>query len=151
MARVGRWGWWSITAAVGLMLLTAVRISAQSCPPPYTATFNVNEVGCTFCARADLTECKIACLGPPACLCPEDSTFEECCQNTPCCDNCPDPKPLVCSLSKCLCEPESCCFTQCPRLPAPALGSPGSYSFALVAGGLGISGLLLARRARRRG
>ena len=73
--------------------------------------FNINGVGCAFCAEPS-DECQIFCVGPPLCLCPPDD-LEACCEQNPCCDNCPDPKPEECSVSTCGSDPPECSVTVC--------------------------------------
>ena len=71
---------------------------------------NTNGVGCTFCALI-APGCEFGCLAPPTCLC---GGGEGCCEDNPCCDDCPGPKPPQCSVNTCSCDPTTCCFTTCP-------------------------------------
>lgn len=77
--------------------------------------FNVNGVGCAFCAEAS-DECAVFCVGPPVCLCPPDEV-EECCELNPCCDNCPEPRPEECSVISCGSDPPDCSLTVCSAPP----------------------------------
>ena len=73
--------------------------------------FNINGVGCAFCADSS-PDCQVFCVGPPLCLCPPDDP-EACCEANPCCDNCPDPKPDECFVSTCGSDPPECSLTVC--------------------------------------
>jgi hypothetical protein len=81
------------------------------CGCGYSEMSNTNAEGCTFCGlRAPA--CEFVCLGPPACLCGGNPG---CCEENPCCDDCPAPRPPACDVSTCGCEPDTCCFTLCPQ------------------------------------
>jgi hypothetical protein len=86
------------------------------CGCGYSELANTNCTGCTLCLQSGpgpVPGCTIGCVGPPECVClPGDSA---CCTANPCCDNCPDPKPLQCFTNFCTCDPASCCFV----VPAP--------------------------------
>jgi hypothetical protein len=155
-----RCGNWALAAALGAWLLTAPSVSAGQpngvedsgiCPSGFVSTFNANGVGCTFCANPDPNECQFQCVIMPPCICPPES-LDTCCAETPCCTNCPDNVSLECSVATCECTPdtEECCKTICPVAGAPALGSPLSPVFALVATVLAMGGALLVTRKRRR-
>ena len=76
--------------------------------------FNANDVGCTFCllsAPPPELACQFFCLAPPTCFCGGEPG---CCDQNPCCDDCPGPKPPECDVNTCGCDPEECCFTACP-------------------------------------
>jgi hypothetical protein len=81
---------------------------------------NTNCPGCTLCLQSGdgpVPGCSIQLLGPPACFCPGVPPGEPdtCCAANPCCDPCPEPKPLECSMNTATCDPASCCFI----IPAP--------------------------------
>ena len=149
--------WVRTCVAVLIVLVLAAAASAQdgvSCPAGWTQTFNVNGPGCTFCFDPNENECQVACLGPPACLCPdtEPGELEECCANSPCCENCPNSDALECNVYTCGCEPDtdSCCTTICPPPhAAPALGAPTSFPFVGAAALLALAGLWQIARRRR--
>src|SRR5262245_15581652 len=127
-----------IVLTVVLFALTAPMVRGQDrsglCPPGFNEMFNVNGPGCTFCYAP--SNCEIACLGPPTCVCkPGDSA---CCEATPCCFNCPDFDSLACNTSSCECEPGSCCSTVCSVRPAPAASVGGIALLAAVLAVLGI-------------
>lgn len=73
--------------------------------------FNVNGVGCAFCVDSS-PDCEFFCIGPPLCFCPP-GTEEECCEQNPCCDPCPEPKPAECSVISCGSDPPECSVTVC--------------------------------------
>lgn len=124
------------TAAILLCLLAAAAHAGPApsglCPPGDAEAFNVNGPGCTLCYEP--TGCQLSCIGPPQCFCPPGDSA--CCFDNPCCQGCPDPKPLRCETSTCDCAPETCCSTVCPA-PAPA---PTSSAFGLA----GLAAVLLA-------
>lgn len=149
-----------VLVGISLSFLIFVPLSAQGgeasagwCPAGYEAgAVNANGPGCTVCASQDAAceGVELFCIGPPLAICPPGPELEACCADTPCAENCPDPKPLRCSVSTCVCEPAECCKTNCPA-PAPALGSPQSFNFLFAAAGLTAVGLfLVGRRSRRR-
>jgi len=121
------------------------------CPFGFVPTFNANGVGCTFCSRANSTECESNCIGSPACFCggPDEA---ECCEATPCCFPCAKFDSLECNVSSCGCRPdtEECCTTICPTAPSPALGSPVSPAFVIVAAALASAGAFVLMRQRKR-
>jgi hypothetical protein len=90
------------------------------CGCGYAELPNTNCPGCTLCLQSGpgpVPGCSIQCVGPPACVCAGVPPGEPntCCTDNPCCDNCPDPKPLQCFTNSCTCDPEACCFL----VPAP--------------------------------
>ena len=114
------------------------------CPPGFNETFNVNTPGCTFCAAP--VDCAVGCVGPPGCFCAPGDL--ECCANvSPCCQNCPDPKPLHCSTIGCQCTPSTCCSTICPA-SAPTSSGAGLGMLAAVLGALGY-GVVQGKLRRR--
>jgi hypothetical protein len=110
------------------------------CPAGFSETPNgglsLADVGCTFCASGSCE--NVACLIAPACLCEPGPSLASCCRENPCCDNCPEPKPLQCTFTSCVCEPESCCFTICPKAKAPAATPYGLGALGLLLAGLGL-------------
>src|SRR5579862_8289530 len=137
-----RMSWRSAIVAVCLI---AAPVSAQlsvTCPPGFNGTFNANKVGCTFCAEAT-SDCHFECVDTPPCVCPGGDPA--CCANNPCCNGCPDPKPLECELKHCDCSPSDCCSTICPA-GAPAVGSHASL---LLVGMLAALGIVAVRRRTR--
>lgn len=72
--------------------------------------FNVNGVGCAFCADAP-PDCQVFCVGPPLCVCTPGDTA--CCEANLCCDPCPEPKPAECSVISCGSDPPDCSATVC--------------------------------------
>lgn len=130
-------GWRMAIAAVLVwgMVAPAQAVSIPSCPAGFNSSFNTNKVGCTFCSEAT-PDCHVECLGPPACFCPPNQ-LDTCCAANPCCDNCPVPKPLQCSLSQCTCEPGSCCSTLCP-VGAPTTGYTTTALLVVLLTGFGV-------------
>jgi hypothetical protein len=114
------------------------------CPAGYSATFNVNQPGCTLCAAP--TECAVQCLGPPACACPPGD--KACCDATPCCFNCPGEGSTACNVSTCECEPEGCCSLVCPAAIAPASSTAGLGVLAAVLLAFGAGAVRIATRRR---
>jgi hypothetical protein len=74
---------------------------------------NTNGVGCTFCL-SPAEGCEFSCVSTPPCLCGGDA---ECCEQNPCCDDCPGPKGPECFVNTCGCSPDECCSTICPDAP----------------------------------
>ncbi len=137
-----------VLAAILLLApAAATRVLAQSgglCPDGYNSQFNVNEPGCTLCSAP--TDCAVQCISTTCICAPNDAA---CCTNNPCCQNCPDPKPLRCSTVQCTCEPGSCCSTVCPSsAPAPVSSAPGLALLAAVLVALGTGAVRLAARRR---
>eukprot|EP00978_Attheya_sp_CCMP212_P005100 scaffold11263_cov48-Attheya_sp.AAC.1 len=84
---------------------------------------NVNGVDCVFCAKPE--NCEVNCVGTPLCQCGMEGGMEgevvwskvssECCDQSPCCDNCPEEnKPKSCFVSSCGSSPPECSVTICP-------------------------------------
>jgi len=134
-----------IVACIGAASSQALQSPANLCPPGQVSMFNVNRPGCTFCYE-ETQGCEVQCLGAPTCVCEPGDT--ECCAASPCCENCPEPKPLSCDTSSCSCDPTTCCSTVCPA-PAPApVSSVGGL--AALAVGLLVLGATAVRFAARR-
>jgi hypothetical protein len=108
------------------------------------AGFSLADVGCTLCTSESCSD--VGCLIAPPCVCPPGPELESCCEESPCCENCPEPKPLKCSFTTCECTPDECCFTICPKAAAPTV-----TPYGLVALGLLLAGLGLHRLRRRLG
>src|SRR4029450_13205725 len=95
--------------------------------------FNVNKPGCTYCFA--LTDCNVECLAPPTCVCTDLAC---CAEVSPCCDGCPDPKPLRCETGTCTCTPDTCCSTVCPTTPAPTASKTAMAFLVAVLVALGV-------------
>eukprot|EP00550_Attheya_septentrionalis_P011966 CAMPEP_0198303900 /NCGR_PEP_ID=MMETSP1449-20131203/57117_1 /TAXON_ID=420275 /ORGANISM="Attheya septentrionalis, Strain CCMP2084" /LENGTH=664 /DNA_ID=CAMNT_0044006407 /DNA_START=317 /DNA_END=2311 /DNA_ORIENTATION=+ len=83
---------------------------------------NVNGVDCVFCAQPE--NCEVSCVGSSVCICGgTEDDLSECCDQSPCCDNCPEEnKPKSCFVSSCGSSPPECSVTICP-IPEPACPS----------------------------
>ena len=138
-----------VAAAVLLLSLAAPASAGESssglCPDGFNEMFNAGEPGCTLCSAP--TDCNMRCTDPGTCFC-EEGGGSACCRDNPCCDNCPEPKPLRCTTKRCACSPESCCSIVCPATPAPASSSAGLIALAGTLLAFGIGAVRVASRRR---